>query len=301
MNNIPIEGHNYLVKGGELDKLIFLYAFQHRRAYLRMSDFPSGSEEALQVVSSEFALTIPVGPPMPRADLESLENLLLCSAESNAIREAFCKYFTGIGFEVGPGRRPTVVPNGCRVTYVDRFTFDQAQTGSFINMTNDGFAKISYHEGMDSLKSIPDYSQDFGIACHVIEHCPNTIRAIRTACKKLKRGGVLFLVIPNKKVTFDVNRQTTSLEHFIADDFCEAPPMLEHYMEYARYCKNDNKWIDLGLSMHKKNEDFHPHTFTHESFEELLSYCVNIGAINSFSVYNPFHEKELVEFYAIIQ
>ena len=74
---------------------------------------------------------------------------------------------------------------------------------------------------MEDLQSISDGSADFFIACHVIEHVqhvPNVIVAIRTVMKRLKLGGTLLLVLPNKSTIFDNGRPTTSLEHFITND-----------------------------------------------------------------------------------
>ena len=51
---------------------------------------------------------------------------------------------------------------------------------------------------------------DYIIASHVIEHSPNLIKFLRGVLEILNPRGILFLVVPDKRFTFDVNRPETT-------------------------------------------------------------------------------------------
>jgi SAM-dependent methyltransferase len=296
-----LDGTNYLVRGGSLDRLVFRTSFGHRRAFRQMTDLEVHfSPEDLTPTTTEVALLVPVGPPMPSKYIAPLNELLVESEESDAIREAFCKDFSGSGYELGPGRRPTIVPLNCTMTYIDKFTFEMAKDGSFLGLEHKDFPQITHYEAMDDLKSVPDASCDFFIACHVIEHVPNVIGAIRNVVRKLAPGGVLFMVVPNKETIFDRHRPTTSLEHLLVDDIGHEPPMLEHYLEYSRLSKGSVDWIEDGKVMHEAGSDFHAHTFTAASMTSLLTHLQSQGIVPAFEVFEPKKTNELGEFYVRI-
>jgi SAM-dependent methyltransferase len=58
---------------------------------------------------------------------------------------------------------------------------------------------------------------DFLLASHVIEHMPDTIRALGEWDRALRAGGILFLIVPHRLRTFDRDRPRTDLRHHLAD------------------------------------------------------------------------------------
>ncbi len=70
----------------------------------------------------------------------------------------------------------------------------------------------------ETLSTISDDSLDFIIANHFLEHCENPIGTIRNHLKKVKTGGILLYVIPEKTYTFDKERTLTEFNHLIDDD-----------------------------------------------------------------------------------
>jgi len=56
--------------------------------------------------------------------------------------------------------------------------------------------------GMEDMSAIPDASLDFVIACHVIEHLRNPLRAFEQVYRKLRSGGRYVLIVPEQRVTF---------------------------------------------------------------------------------------------------
>jgi SAM-dependent methyltransferase len=86
------------------------------------------------------------------------------------------------------------------------------------------------------VKTVRDASFDFVVAAHVIEHMRNPIGAIAAWLRVLKPGGHLYLIVPDKRYTFDRARVRTTLEHMILD-YREPSPArdLEHFVDYARF------------------------------------------------------------------
>ena len=48
-----------------------------------------------------------------------------------------------------------------------------------------------------------DGSQDFVVSSHVLEHFPNTIKALLEWDRLIRAGGIIFMIVPHKKRTFD--------------------------------------------------------------------------------------------------
>jgi len=284
---------------------MFQLSFGHRRWFRTIEDVISvHGQQPPAPVSLADAGRYPVGPPMPLVQAPPLEEQLATSDSQQHIREAFCREFSGQGYEIGTGFRPTVVPAGCHVTYIDKFTFDEAKDGSFVSVRNKrdsvDFVEVTHFEAMGELPSVPSASADFFIACHVIEHVPSVIKAIATVCDRLKPGRPLFLVIPHRDHTFDKQRPVTSLQHFVADSLLAEPPMLDHYLEYARLAQGRADWVEHGQALCTRGADFHAHTFTPDSMRELLEHLRSTGLFSSFDVQVPARVETLLEFYAMI-
>ena len=67
------------------------------------------------------------------------------------------------------------------------------------------------------LSQIPDQRYDFVLACHVLEHVANPLRALQEWKRVLVSGGALLVMVPDKRHIFDHRRPTTSFEHIEAD------------------------------------------------------------------------------------
>jgi SAM-dependent methyltransferase len=68
-----------------------------------------------------------------------------------------------------------------------------------------------------------DATLDYVAASHVIEHMPRTLAALREWHRVIKDGGYLYLVVPDRRKTFDRDRVPTSVEHVLADDRSWSP------------------------------------------------------------------------------
>ena len=78
--------------------------------------------------------------------------------------------------------------------------------------------KVDIVDDGEKLTTIQDDSLDFIVACHMLEHCKNPIGTIRNFIAKVKTGGIIFLAVPDKRYSFDRNREITLFEHLVLDD-----------------------------------------------------------------------------------
>lgn len=297
------DGHPYKVVGGEAHGSIFVYSSGHRRGVPTMQDYYRiYTDNDLQSVGPSLAASLPNGAPVSCNERHIHLDELLKGKDTDAIREGLCAGFTGVGYELGAGDRPTRVPLSAQVKYIDKFTFEGAKDGSFIGKTAMNLVHVSVYEAMDSLSSIEDGSADFFVACHVIEHVPNVIASLKSVCKKLKQGGQLVLVVPDKRYMFDQDRAETTLEHFIADGIRGGnADTLEHYIEYFRRSAADISFMETALAGHESGRDIHMHVFTPESMSSLLTYLHSELKFAEHAVLMPSQSEVLQEFYVRIR
>ena len=122
-------------------------------------------------------------------------------------------YIRGEGLELGALNNPLPVSPLAQVRYVD-FATAEAVAEQF---PGHAVKTPDIVDDAVTLTSVEDCSQDFVIACHILEHLEDPIGAIKTWFRILKPGGVLFMSIPDRRFTFDCYRKLTPLAHLIAD------------------------------------------------------------------------------------
>ena len=86
-------------------------------------------------------------------------------------------------------------------------------------------------------------SQDFIIANHFIEHTEDPIGTIKRFLTVLRPQGILYMAVPDKRFTFDLERPLTSLEHLLRDH-TEGPEWSResHFREWAQFvCSQDRR------------------------------------------------------------
>jgi SAM-dependent methyltransferase len=144
------------------------------------------------------------------------------------------KFLKGDGIEVGALHMPLAVSRQARVKYVDRLTVAELRT-HYPELSGLPLVEPDIVDDGQKLAKIADESQDFVIANHFVEHAPDPLSTIASMFRVLKKGGVLFLALPDKRFTFDANRPVTPLEHIIRDHE-EGPDWSRrsHYEEWAR-------------------------------------------------------------------
>lgn len=214
------------------------------------------------------------------------------------MREIIASQLTGQGVEFGAGSRPMPLPINTSVLYAE--PFQSPQQYSRMNYTEDTVvAKLI--NPIEQQFEIETASQNFVVAAHVIEHTPNPIGAIVESFRCLKENGKLLLVIPDKRRTFDRNREITELNHLIAD--YENPDRerdLENYIDFFKYARMSKKWEEDAAIAHQQGIDIHYHVWTPSSFHRMFTYIVEkLAPFSSFELKPPVNDEQCLEFYLV--
>jgi SAM-dependent methyltransferase len=108
----------------------------------------------------------------------------------------------GRGIEIGAHDRP--IP-GIRPWYVDR-----AREFAGSKCPADVLADAARLPFRDS-------SLDYVATSHVLEHLPDPAGAIVEWYRAVKPGGIIYMIVPDRRLTFDCDRARTPLAHLLED------------------------------------------------------------------------------------
>ena len=194
-------------------------------------------------------------------------------------RRMLSSFLSGDGIEIGPLHRPLPLEEALvsRIRYVDRLSIEDLRR-HYPELSGHPFTRVDIIDDGETLQHFSETSLDFIGANHFIEHTRNPIGTIRTWAGKLRPGGIIWMSVPHKAYTFDVDRPITSMEHLKQDDLPSPAARdgrdAEHYLEYARLV--DQKSGDAGHEHARKLAEagysIHFHTFVGSSFLEMVKY-----------------------------
>jgi SAM-dependent methyltransferase len=193
------------------------------------------------------------------------------------LREQMTKRLFGTGLDLGALHRPMVKHDGMRVLYVDRLPVSELKK-HYPELSEYPLVEADIIADAQELLSVESDKYDFVIASHVIEHMSDPLGAMLAWCRVLKKGGQLYLVVPDKRHIFDKKRPLTELDH-MREDYNTSPHRRierdwKHYIEYAELVdgKEGNEIAQHALKLRDTSYSIHFHTFIPESFHSLLIY-----------------------------
>jgi SAM-dependent methyltransferase len=131
-------------------------------------------------------------------------------------RRLAATYLSGHGIEIGALHARTPVPWGVSVRYVDRMSVEDLRR-QYPGTDSEGFTRVDVIDDAQTLSTVPDSSEDFVIANHILEHMEDPISMVENAMRVLAKDGVLLLAVPDKRCTFDAGRPVTTLQHLLDD------------------------------------------------------------------------------------
>jgi SAM-dependent methyltransferase len=110
-----------------------------------------------------------------------------------------------IGVEIGAFKSPVpgLVPPPFYVDCFKEFGFEPVHADYYGHATSLPFR---------------DNSLDYVVTSHVLEHVANPIAALAEWYRVLRPGGIIYLLVPDRRFTWDHPRPLTTVEHFL-DDF----------------------------------------------------------------------------------
>lgn len=184
------------------------------------------------------------------------------------------KYLHGLGIEVGALHLPLSVSSHARVKYVDRLSVSELRM-QYPELNESLFVDVDIIDNGEKLEKIESNSLNFVIANHFLEHCENPIGTIESFLRVLKKGGILYLAIPEKRMTFDSERPITPLEHLIKDyKQCPDCSRKEHFYEWTAFV---DKKVGDEIEKHverlmRERYSIHFHVWTYLELFELITY-----------------------------
>ena len=154
-----------------------------------------------------------------------------------------------------------------------------------------------------------DTQFDYVIAAHVIEHIPDPVGWMDDLTRVLRPGGILSLIIPDKRYCFDINRSLTEVSDLVDANLrrLRQPSFRQAYdfyskaiggtvdtaavwagtADYSLAVRQDFDDPDVAAfeacrHMQTSNEfvDVHCHVFTPDSFLGLVEKLVRLGLID---------------------
>ena len=117
-------------------------------------------------------------------------------------QELVKRYLCGAGVEIGAFKTP--IP-GIKPVYVDRFS------------SYAGEPTLADYYGDACELPFFDSSVPFVAASHVLEHVANPLLALSEWFRVTRHGGIIYLVVPDRRLTFDRARPLTDPDHMIED------------------------------------------------------------------------------------
>jgi SAM-dependent methyltransferase len=197
---------------------------------------------------------------------------LLPDLEPQAIAAAL--YLRGEGLEIGALNRPTKVPATSRTRFVDRMTTEQLRA-EYPEMADADLVPVSVVADGETLAEVPDNSQDYIIANNFLEHCEDPINTLKNFFRVVRPGGVLFLVVPNKRSNIDQMRPPTTIDHIVRDHR-KGPhkSRVEHYRDWTRMVLGvpEPDVTTHADKLMQEKYSIHYHVFT--EFETIELFCL---------------------------
>ncbi len=217
-------------------------------------------------------------------------------------RKHFGLRLQGLGLEIGPLHRPLDTHPGMKVEYVDRYSVEDLRE-AYPELKELPLVEPHILADAETLKNVPDQRYDFVVAAHVIEHMRNPLGSIEHWCRVMKPGGFLYLIVPDKRATFDVQRVRTTLGHIVLDYLRPSIERdYEHFLDYAIHVQKaeTHTMIQEADRLVETDYSIHFHTFIPSDIVNLLNwYSENVRKIRV--VEGPCMSPGSDEFHLLVQ
>ena len=186
----------------------------------------------------------------------------------------FAATLVGKGLEIGPLHEPLPQSEGARVDYVDRLPLEELRK-HYSELPPEKIVAPDILDDAETLGRVEDEKYDFVSASHVIEHMRNPIGALQNWCRVLKPSGLLYLVVPDKRATFDRAREQTTLEHMLFDYYAPSRERdSEHFLEWSVKVDGNvgENALQAARRLEQMNYSIHFHVFLPSDVAKLLTW-----------------------------
>ncbi len=185
-------------------------------------------------------------------------------------RQRLAAWLHGNGIEIGALHRPLKVPRTAHVTYVDRLP-EEVLRAHYSDLNFDDFAPVEVLGSAEDLSAFADGTLDFVIASHLLEHLEDPIQALAEFHRVLRRDGVVYLALPDPRLTFDRDRQLTHLQHLL-DEHRHGPAANRraHFLDWAIHIDKDPQPEIRAQFLDEMDYSIHFHVWRPDGFLEFL-------------------------------
>jgi SAM-dependent methyltransferase len=167
-----------------------------------------------------------------------------------------------VGLEIGPLASPVVQKHQGSIYYVDHCSLEEISQKYFGQVPAEKLQEIDFVWDNRPLSNVvQNKTFDYIVASHVIEHVPNVIGWLSEIENVLKEDGILCLAIPDKRYTFDIDRQLSTAGQLIEAYYLgrKVPSLSQVFDNYtlARKVDKDELWRGSATSI-EEFEYLHP-------------------------------------------
>ncbi|MDD5040094.1 MAG: class I SAM-dependent methyltransferase [Patescibacteria group bacterium] len=183
-------------------------------------------------------------------------------------------HFSGEGIEIGALASPFPINSNTMMRYVDVASTEKLKEiyKPHKNVPNDKIIHVDYICNAQNLDTIPDNSLDFVCNSHLLEHLPDPGSAIQEWLRVVKKGGMVYIVVPDKRFTFDKNRQRTPLQH-LQDDFNQKTTSVSrgHYEDFMVTVNEITDTFQCE-GAYRGQASIHVHVWDYQSFMAFMQW-----------------------------
>lgn len=181
----------------------------------------------------------------------------------------------GNGLELGPLAWPILTRREASIEYVDHATTAELRNlyKHDAGVPNEQIVDVDFAlSGRPLTETVGSKKFDYVLASHVIEHVPDIIGWLQEINNILKPGGILSLAIPDKRYTFDIDRNVTRSADILAahidkNTSAATSAVYDHFRNYRSKVDPAQVWDgQLYLS-----EEAGPHRY---SIKESYDFCI---------------------------
>lgn len=214
---------------------------------------------------------------------------------------------SGAGLEIGAFNEPAPLPEGCGIRYFDVIDTATARA-RFPEIDPRSLVEVEFTGDIDrgGLAQFRDGQFDFVICNHVIEHLANPIALLRELFRIVVPGGLVVLAVPDKRFTFDFERDLTSWEHLAADYAAGTVDVSdEHYWDFLRkvaphLLQESPEARQLHLERARTRRE-HVHVWDSDSFQAFVQRALALLNIRAEQRYASAGETNRIEFFGVWQ
>jgi ubiquinone/menaquinone biosynthesis C-methylase UbiE len=191
--------------------------------------------------------------------------------------ELATKFLIGHGVEISAFHRPNPLPLYSTVDYIDQVSVANIKK-RFPKMSEFHCVSLKLLDDGEGLSKIKDEQYDFLIANHMLEHTQNLFKTIQNHLRVIKQDGYLFYAVPDKRYTFDKDRELTTYDHLKIEYLYGSEQF--KYMHYIDVNKNINKLVGEKLITKTEEDmntslDTHFHVWTPKTFKEHIQLAID--------------------------